>query len=370
VKSFQLLRVAGIGVEIHPSWLVILGLVSWTLAEGAFPDWYEDWSEWAYWTVGVAAAVLLFVTVLLHELAHALVAKKRGVDVPKITLFIFGGVSHLSEQPKTAREEFAIAIAGPLTSFAIAIVTGLVAFFATGGNEKVEGMFGYLASINVTLGVFNLLPGFPLDGGRVLRSIVWGRTQSFQRATRAAAGVGQLFAYALITGGIVLLLFGGALQGLWLFLIAWFLLGAARNEVEDFPQVLPNISIAQVVDEHVLGHGARAVVVSDERGALGILSITDILKHPREQWAQVPAQTAMTPRDLVVTVDSDATAMEVLDLLARRRLGQVPVLSDGRMVGLVNRRDLVERVELAETMGLNKDGGGRPGAGQRRPGER
>ena len=213
--SFRVARIFGIDIEIHPSWLLILAFVSYSLSEGVFPDQYEGWSTAEYWVVGITAAVLLFVTVLIHELAHALVAKRRGLEVPRITLFIFGGVSHLARQPASAGEEFQIAAAGPATSLVIALISGGLALFFREVDDRGEAIFVYLSLVNLALAIFNILPGFPLDGGRVLRSIAWKKTGSFRRATRVAAGVGEVFGYVLIAGGFFLLLGGGLLNGLW-----------------------------------------------------------------------------------------------------------------------------------------------------------
>jgi len=367
-RSFKVARIAGIDIEIHPSWLLILGLVSYTLSDSVFPDLYDHWSTAAYWIVGTTSAVLLFVTVLVHELAHALVAVRRGVPVPKITLFIFGGVSSLGRQPKTAGEEFAIAAAGPATSLAIAAVTFGLAI-VLGGNEKAEGMLSYLAIVNLLLAAFNILPGFPLDGGRVLRSIVWQRTKSFRKATRVAAGVGELFGYGLMFAGVFLLLAGYALNGLWMMFIGWFLTGAARGEAQgtqldailgrlqasdvmrdEYPIASPADSIQGVVDHHMLQDGARSVVISRDGAVLGILSISDIKHVPREAWPNTPVQSVMTPREKVVAVAADTSALEVLALLAKHSLNQVPVLDGGRMVGMITRREMVERVHLTEEL--------------------
>ncbi len=368
-RSFRVARIGAIDIEIHPSWLLILGLVAYTLSDSVFPDRYEHWSRAAYWLVGTTSAVLLFVTVLVHELAHAAVAIRRGVPVPKITLFIFGGVSSLGRQPRTAGEEFAIAAAGPVASLAIATVAFALAV-VLGGNEKAEGMLSYLAMVNVLLAVFNILPGFPLDGGRVLRSIVWQRTKSFREATRVAAGVGEFFGYGLMFGGVFLLLGGYTLNGLWLMFIGWFLTGAARNEAQgtqvdailgrlrardvmrqEYPIASPSDSIQGVVDHHVLQSGERAVIISRDGAVLGILSVSDIKHVPREAWAKTAIESAMTPREKVVTVAADASALDALAIIAKHSLNQVPVLDGGRMVGLITRRELVERVELAEEVG-------------------
>lgn len=367
--SFRIARLFGIDIEIHPSWLLILAFLAYSLSEGLFPARYDGWSTAEYWTVGTLAAVLLFVTVLLHELAHALIAKRRGLPVPRITLFIFGGVSHLARQPSSAGEEFQIAAAGPATSFIVALVTFLLALLFGGASEQVEGILYYLASVNVLLGIFNLLPGFPLDGGRVLRSIAWKRSGSFRKATRTAAGVGEFFGYGLMAVGFFLLLGGLLLNGLWLMFIGWFLLGAARGETanlqlesalrnlvardvmrEDFPTVVPGLPLSAIVDDHMIGQGERAVVVTNGGAVLGILTVNDIRRVPREAWASTPAQAVMTPRERVITVDASAPAIDVLMLLGEKALNQVPVLQDGRMIGLITRRELLERLQLAETL--------------------
>ncbi len=367
--SFRVARLFGIDIEINISWLAILALLAWTLSEGVFPDQYDDWSRAAYWIVGTAAALLLFVTVLIHELAHALVARRRGLPVPRITLFIFGGVSHMSRQPQTPGEEFAIAAAGPGTSLVIAVVTLALGFAFRDVNEKATAMCFYLGTVNVALAVFNILPGFPLDGGRVLRSIAWKRTNSFRRATQIASGVGEMFAYGLLMVGVLLLLFGLVINGIWLLFIGWFLLNAARAEAQnlqlesilgklrardlmhvDFETVSPGKSLQQVVDEHMLARGERAVVVANDGSVRGILTVSDIQRIPRAEWASTPVQQMMTPREKVMTVSADAKAMDVLRLVSEHRFHQVPVLEEGRMIGMVTRRELLDRLQLAETL--------------------
>lgn len=368
-RSFTVARIGGIAIEIHPSWLLILGLITFTLSDGYFPAQYENWSTSTYWVVGSISALLLFVTVLVHELAHAAVAIRRGLPVPKITLFIFGGVSHMSRQPRSAGEEFAIAFAGPLTSIILALLA-FASWITVGDlNEQVEGVCGYLALVNGMLAVFNLLPGFPLDGGRVLRSMVWRRTKSFRRATRIAGSVGELVGYSLIALGVVLLLTGFGIDGIWLGFIGWFLLNAARGESQDlqlegilsklrardvmrqeFVSVSPALSVQQAVDDYMVGKGERAVVVANERGVLGILTVTDVGRVARTAWANTPVQTVMTPRAEVVTVSADANARDVLVIIAQKRLNQVPVIEEGRMIGLITRQELLDRIQLAETL--------------------
>jgi Zn-dependent protease/predicted transcriptional regulator len=376
-RSFQVARIRGIGIEIHPSWLLILALVSYTLADGWFPDQYSGWSTAAYWAVGIAAALLLFVTVLVHELAHAFVAIHRGLPVPKITLFIFGGVSELSRQPRSAGEEFQIAAAGPATSIVISVVCGLAAWLFGHGNEKADGILWYLSTVNLLLGLFNIVPGFPLDGGRVLRSIAWKRTNSFRRATRIAGSVGEFVGYALMILGVFFLFGGFVFDGVWFLFIGWFLLGAARGESQnmqletilarlsardvmhtDFPSVRPGDSVQTIVDDHMIARGERVLMVANGGAVLGVVDVHDVHRVPRDSWDRTPIQAVMTARENVVTVTAGTKALDVLMLLAAKRLERVPVLDDGRMVGLITRRELVDRVHLAEE--LSPDPGDAP----------
>jgi Zn-dependent protease/CBS domain-containing protein len=366
-RAFQVAKIRGIGILIHPSWILILAFLIYVLSDGLFPDQYDGWSTAAYWVVGTIAAFLLFVTVLIHELSHALVAMHRGLDVPRITLFIFGGVSELNQQPRTAGEEFQIAAAGPATSLGIAGICALCWWLLPG--EKVEATFLYLAGVNALLGVFNIIPGFPLDGGRVFRSIAWKRTRNFRRATRIASGAGEMVAWVIIIVGFFLLLGGFIFNGLWLLLIGWFLLSAARSELQnmqfeavlarlhardlmhaEFSTVTPGLDLQAVVDDYMIPRGDRAVVVANGGAVAGILTVSDLRRVPREEWGHTPAQRLMTPRADVITVDAESSAMDVLTIVSQKRLNQVPVLEEGRMIGLITRRELLDRVQLAESL--------------------
>ena len=368
-RGLRVASIGGIAIEIHPSWFLILGVVTFLLATGFFPERYEG-SVAGYWLLGVAAAVLVFVTVLLHELAHAVVAIRRGLAVPRITLFIFGGVSHLARQPRSAGEEFFIAAAGPAASLALALVIFGFSRLAGGGNAPFGAMLEYLAFVNVILAVFNILPGFPLDGGRVLRSIAWKRTRSFRKATRIAAGTGEMFGWGLIATGAVFLFMREWAFGIWAIMIGWFLLSAARGEANNirmdavlnrltardlmhrtFIEVTPGASVQSVVDEHMIGGGERSVVVANDDYVVGILTVSDLSRVPRGEWPSTPAQRIMTPRADVVTIAADAPAADVMPLLAQRRLNQLPVIDEGRMIGIITRREFVDRLQIAEELG-------------------
>jgi len=372
-SGFTVARIFGIAIEVHISWLVIFALVGISFSDQVFPDQYEGWSTATYWIIGILTALAFFVTVLLHELAHALVAIRRGLSVPKITLFLFGGVSHMAESPRSAREEFVVAAVGPGASLGLAVVFLLVAFAANGRQEQVEAMFSWLGFINLSLAFFNILPGFPLDGGRVLRSIAWARSGSFRKATTIASNVGVVFGYGLMLLGLGLLLSGLVLQGIWMAFIGWFLAGAARGEAQgmqleavlapltardimhnDFATVTPGSSVQQLVDEQMVGHGHRAVMVANDDRVTGIVTVSDVRRVPREEWGNTPVQRIMTSREEIVTVPATQSALDVLVMIGERRLNQVPVLEEGRMIGLITRRELLDRVQVAGKLGVER----------------
>ena len=369
-RGFRIASIGGIAIEVHPSWFLILGGMVWMLASAFFPQAYAGWSTATYWLTGVGAALLLFFTVLLHELAHAVVAIRRGLEVPRITLFVFGGVSHLSRQPRTAGEEFAIAAAGPAASLAIALAIGAAWLALRGANEQLGAICSYLAAVNLLLAVFNVLPGFPLDGGRVLRSIAWRRTRSFGKATRIAAGTGEVVAWGLVAAGVAFLFLGQWLTGVWFALIGWFLLGAARGEAgavhadavlsrlrardlmrDDFPSVVPGASVRAVVDELIAGRGERVLVVANAGAVLGLLTVADLRRARVSDWDATSVQRIMTPRAEVDAVAADAPASDLAPLFGDRRLEHLPVIEDGRMVGLITRRGFRERLRQAVEAG-------------------
>ncbi len=368
-RSFKVASVRGVAIEMTPSWLPIVALLGWTLADDIFPSLYSGWSNGAYWAVGIGAALSLPVSVMLHELSHASAAIRRGIPVKRVQLLIFGGNTEMAHQPKSPGEEFAIAIAGPITSVIIAFVASLLGFAFHNRNEVTEAIFVFILIENAGIAVFNLIPGFPLDGGRVFRSLAWRRTKSFRRATRLAAGTGEMVGYGLMFTGGILLLGGFLVAGLWAGIVGWFLISAAKAETqnlqlesilgrlsardvmrEEWATVVPGASLQSIVDEHMLGAGERTVVVANDGAVLGILSVRDIRRSPRDQWANTPAQSVMTPREKVVTVNADASAVETLLVLGGMRLNQVPVLDAGRMVGIVTRQELLDRVRLVESL--------------------
>ena len=324
-NSFRLFTVRGIEVGVHYSWLIIFALVTWSLSTYVFPGVPElrDLPQIQFWILGAFTALLLFASVLIHELAHSFVALARGLKARSITLFIFGGVSNLSGEAPDASTEFVVAIVGPLTSFALAGIAFLIATVAT--EPRIEVVASYLMLINFVLAVFNLVPGFPLDGGRVLRSILWRVTGSLRKATEWAANVGKIVAYLMFGYAIVLVLNDQLIGGIYTGAIAWFLYSAASTSVQqvvlesrlkrvkagdivrhDTTTVPPETSVAELVDKYMLPEQRRAVPVESNGQLVGIVTITDVAKVPPEQRAQVTVGNIMGGRERLHTVRADS----------------------------------------------------------------
>lgn len=370
--SFRLGRIAGIDIGIHYTWLFVFALVTWSLAVGYYPATHRGWSDLAYWGAGLLSALALFTSVLTHELSHSLMARARGVGVDSITLFIFGGVSNLKSESENPQDEFLISIVGPLASFVLAGICWL-ALQALGSDRSPLGaILGYLALINALLGVFNLLPGFPLDGGRVLRSIVWAVTGSLHRATAIASFAGQGLGFLLILWGFWQFFSGALLNGLWTAFIGWFLNNAAETSrqqqavqenlrgipVGDLmnpepPIAPPDLTVQAFVFDHLLRHGERAMLVCDAGRLLGIVSITDVKKLPREAWATTPVSAIMTPAPLKTVAPSNDLSAAV-QLLVEGTYNQVPVTEGERVVGLLSRADILRFLQLRDELALQR----------------
>lgn len=365
-------RVAGIELAIHPSWLVIAFLITYSLAAAQFPRQFPGWSTGQYWIVAAATAALFFGSVLAHELSHAIVARRFGLKVDGITLFIFGGATALEGDSRSPREEALIAVAGPATSIAIGAVClglGLVV-----GQPQLGALIGWLGFINIALGVFNLIPGFPMDGGRVLRAVLWRLGGDPLRATRHAALVGRVLAYALVAVGVFMALQPGSLfSGLWLALIGWFLSNAAeataaqagleaslrgvtvRDAMDPAPPaVSPNESVADLVQERLLRGDHRSYLVRhDDGGLAGIVTLSDVKRLPRADWPAARVVDIMTRyADLVVT-SPDAPLTDALRAIQEREVDQLPVMAgEGRQpVGLVTRRGILRLIEARMKLG-------------------
>lgn len=376
-SHFKLGRVFGIEIGIHSSWFIIAFLITFSLAT-RFRSLDRDWSTALVWSAAVATAILFFVSLLAHELAHSLVARARKLPVRRITLFALGGVSVIEKEAPDARSEFLIAIVGPLTSVVLgASMLGIVK--ALGGNPHAGpqtpsiAILYWLGAINLGLGVFNMLPGFPLDGGRVLRAITWWLTGSMERATRIAARAGQVIAVIFITSGIYQSFGGAGLSGLWIAFIGWFLLQAASahyRELElkhalvgvrasdlmsrDCAQVPGRTSVQDFVDEFLLRTGRRCFFVTVQDSIAGLITPHEVRALERSLWPLTPVQQIMKPLDKLHVVAPETPAMEALEMMAREDLNQLPVVSDNHAEGMLSRSNIVEalrsRRELKDSL--------------------
>ena len=367
--SLRVARIAGIEIGIHYSWILIFVLITWSLAVGYFPVEYPGWAGWLYWLTSAAAALLLFVSVLIHELAHSLVAKSRGLPVKSITLFVLGGVSNLETEPEKPGVEFAVAIVGPLASVAIAAVCWLLDHFNVVPVGSAKAILSYLMTINILLAAFNILPGFPLDGGRVLRSIIWGATNDLKKATNIASTVGQVFGWLMIAAGVFMALTGNLIGGIWLAFIGWFLNGAAeasRRELElrslwlnvrvsnvmnDRPEVItPGEPVDKLVNEIYVRRGLRYAPVVDDGKLLGIVTLADIKRIPMSEWSNTPVSQIMT-RQPLKTVKPDDNMSVAVQLMAEHGLDQLPVVVEERIVGMLGRADIIRYVQIHHELG-------------------
>jgi Zn-dependent protease/CBS domain-containing protein len=318
--------------------------------------------------MGAVTAIMLFVSVLLHELGHSIVARRFKIPVRRITLFIFGGVAQIEAEAATAGADFRIAVAGPLVSLLLA------AFFAVlkpvvAGASPLSALVQYLAYINVALALFNLIPGFPLDGGRGLRAIVWGLTGDFQRATLIAATVGRGFAFLFIFAGVWQLFAGNFVGGLWIAFIGWFLESAATSQTQqvvvqgllaghsiaeamsrDLPAVPCDATLQQLVDRHILTSGRRAFPVQRDQAALGLLTLHRVLQIPRAQWEATTAEEAMIPAARMRSARLDTELRAALAEMDRDGVSQLPVLVDHQVVGVLRREDVIGFLRAAQQL--------------------
>ena len=365
----------GIQLRLHYSWFFIFALITFALAGVYFPDTYPTWSLSARIAAGLITSVLFFASVLVHELMHSIVSQRQGVPVQSITLFFLGGVSQITSEPKQPADEFRMAIIGPLTSLVIGgIFLGI--YFQlrnvdTFAAQFVTGIVQWLGIINLFLGVFNLIPGFPLDGGRVLRSLIWWRTRNLTRATRIASNVGRVVGFIFIFVGIYFIFTGNWLNGIWLALIGWFLESAAvgsyrqllmqemlkghvASEVMsgDCVVVPPDMTIDHLVNGNILNSGRRCFPVGSGSEIMGLMTLHNVKEVPRDQWTTETVKEAMTPFDKLKWVRPDEELSSVLRILTENNINQVPVVQDNKIIGMISRENLLNFVHVRSRLGI------------------
>ena len=368
--SFKVGRFLGFEINLHWSWSLIFVLVTWTFAEGVLKEFYPEWDGLQRWLIGAVVSIVFFLSILFHEVSHSIVARHYGLPVSGITLFVFGGVSGLGKEPADAKQEFWIAIVGPLTSIALAGLFGVGYFALDSIDDGASGVSGHLALINLAIGIFNLVPGFPLDGGRVLRSIFWWRNRNLLDATKIASRAGQGVAYLLMGLGVPAFLFYSPITGVWLFLIGNFLRGTSAASYEqlfietvlrgvpasrlarpDFVAVAPDLKVSELIEDHVLAGQGRCYPVMAGEEILGLVTLTDARQVPRDEWPTTSVYRAMTPLTQLKTVGPRDDLEDVLRLMAGNDINQVPLVDGRLLIGLIHRGDIIRYIQVREEVG-------------------
>ena len=362
-------QIAGIRIELHVSWLILLALLTGSLATGWFPSALPDHTTGTYWIAGFVAALLLFVSVLAHELGHSLVARAHHLPVRSVTLFVFGGVSNLEQEPPTAGIEFQVAVAGPAVNALLAAIAWPLGAALTPRSDVAGTVLVYLGIANFLLAAFNLIPAFPLDGGRILRAVLWALTSSPRRATRWASLVGQGFALLFILAGVWAVFHGRVLAGAWTGFVGLYLLNAARNAdaqvaletllrgvaVQDVMNPAPTtvsatITLRELMAEHLTGEGPHAAPVTRSGQFLGLVTRSDVRNVPEDQWDDILVGHVMIPLERVFAVAPEEPVSEALTLMNAAHVNWFPVVEGWRLAGMLG-RETVARY-LAARRGL------------------
>jgi Zn-dependent protease len=375
-RRIRLFTIQGFEVGIDWSWFVIALLVVWSLGRGLFPQFFPGMEPGTYWTMAIVGAAGLFGSIVLHELGHAVEARRNGVEMRGITLFVFGGVAEMTREPTSAAAEFRIAVAGPIVSVGLALVA-YGGYWVSGrweGPTAVTAVLWYLWLINGLLVMFNLIPAFPLDGGRILRSILWHYGKSLRWATKIASGIGGVFGLVLIGLGVLSLFTGNFIGGLWWFVLGMFLRGAAqmsyqqvlvRRALEGEPvwkfmqsephSVERHISVGDLVEDHIYRFHHKMFPVTDQGRLVGCVSTQDVKQLPREEWERHTVGEVSRRCGEENTIRPGSDAMEALSKMQRHNQSRLMVVEDGELRGVITLRDLMKlmalKVELEEESG-------------------
>ncbi len=367
-SAFNLGKVFGIQFRLHYTWFIIFILVTISLVN-------PDWSSPLYWVMGIITSLLFFASILAHELAHSLVGRAYGIPIKSITLFIFGGMAQMTREVKSAGAELRMAAAGPACSLVLGGLFYAILQFVPGVPEPVATMVYWLFFINVALAVFNLIPGFPLDGGRVFRSLLWRFTGNYKRSTRIATQVGQGVGYSFILGGILMIFLQPPgwswFNSLWLAFIGWFLQNAAsasyrqlqwRGDLQglvasqvmtsDFPVVSSDVTIDQLIERYIFTTGRRYFLVSDEGRLKGVLALPNIKSVPQPNWGVTQLKDIMTPLDKLKVAYPDQDALSILEQMDESDVNYVLVENEGRVIGLITRDNLISFLHTRSELGM------------------
>jgi Zn-dependent protease len=368
--SLKIARIWGIPIGLHISWFLIFILLTWSLSTSYFPLEYPKLGVSAYVALAAVTSILFFGSVLAHELGHSIIALRNQIPVKNITLFIFGGVAQIEREPRTPGAEFRIAIAGPIVSLVLGLIFGGL-WLLDQAVPYLAAPSLYLMRINLILAFFNLIPGFPLDGGRVLRAIAWQITGSYPRATRFATTSGQIVAFGFIAIGVYAMFNQLFMNGLWLVFIGWFLQNAAavtaaqlrlqealkgvtvqQAMTTDCTQIPGLMPVSELVEDHVLTGGHRCFYISDPNGLAGMVTLRDITQLPKPKWRFTTAGQIMVPLDRVVHVSPQTELITALHIMDNANVAQVPVLEAGRLVGTLTREQIIHYLRLRTELGI------------------
>ncbi|HOL17011.1 MAG TPA: site-2 protease family protein [Bacillota bacterium] len=368
-SSFRLGRIFGIAIDIHFSWLLVLALFSMSLARGYFPEVLPDLPPRTYWLTAVLTTIIAFASILAHELAHSLMAIRQGISIKKIVLFIFGGVAQMETEAKQPLAELKITVVGPLTSFCIGIILGLIYYLVLPpGNIISEALF-FVAYLNIYVSLFNLIPAFPLDGGRILRAIIWYFSKNLLRATRAAVGLGSLISFLGIGYGFLTIIIRGNIMGLWLVFLGWMIyqagqtsysqlvfqetFGGIRVEKIMSPNpvtVSPDLNLQQLAD-NFLEHKFGAFPVVYGSTTHGLVSLHQMKDIPRDKWIHTPVTRIMTPLKDCTVASPQEDAASIMMKMAASNEGRVLVMDNGDLVGILSRTDMMRFMQMHLVLG-------------------
>jgi len=375
--SIRLGKIMGIPVRIHYTLWLVFVLIAWSLAYGYMPHQYPGLSPVTYWTIGIASAIVLFASVLIHELSHSYIAKKNGLPIARITLFFFGGVSEMTEEPQDAGLEVRMAAAGPLMSFMIAGVLGGFWYIgqAAGVPIVVTATVGYGALINAVLGAFNLLPAFPLDGGRVFRGSLWKHSKNLVGATRTATRVSEGLSLLMMLGGFVAIIFGDFVDGIWIVVLGWFIKSGAETSLrqtligetltgltvgsimtQGVLTVSPDITVQQLVSDYFLVHPHAGYPVMKDGRLLGLVTLQSARAIPKEQRITETVAQAMIPLERAPMIQPGVSALDALQKMARERVEMILVTEGDRLLGVVTRDDLMKTIQTRQQLELPATG--------------
>lgn len=371
-KHISIGKILGIPIYLDYSWLLILALLTWMLAQSYFPLEFKNWTKFSYWLVGFITSIFFFLSILLHEFGHSIIAKKYKLKVKRITLFLFGGVAEITEEPPKSSVEFWIAAAGPITSFALAAIFYLLAKVFV-HNQYFAASFQYLAYINFILAIFNLIPGFPLDGGRIFRSIVWAITKNYKQATTIAANAGRFFGFLFIMLGVFQIFQNNVSEGLWILFIGWFLEIAAMSQIQrqtlngllsghqvrealsnDYGIVYPDSTVQEILDNHFVGANRRNLLVKDNNIIVGFLTPGLINSISIKNRQNKTVKDVMIPLQDTNKINSTEPLLDALRSINENDMRVVPIIENGNCIGILNSSSITQFIFELQKLGALK----------------